>query len=69
MNKTELLKNIFDNAHNGVYVDLNTLPEGISREVVEKNLLWIELQHCTDEARKEEIKAILYPVDEEEGEE
>jgi len=68
MNK--LLKQIFDLAHQGVYVNLENLPQDISKEVVEKNLLYIELQNLlkTDNNKKriEEIKAILYPPIEEE---
>ena len=67
MNKTELLKQIFDKAHNGNY-NIPELPEGISREVVEKNVLYIELQNLIrdngSQERIEEIKAILYPVEE-----
>lgn len=72
MNKTELLKQIFDKAHNGNY-NIPELPEGISREVVEKNVLYIELQNLIRDngsrERIEEIKAVLYPPEEnEEGE-
>ena len=67
MNKTELLKNIFDLAHNGNYT-IPELPQGISREVVEKNVLYIELQNLKkangDSERIAEIEAILYPPEE-----
>ena len=70
MENYELLKSIFDEAHKGNY-NIPELPEGISRDVVEKNVLYIELQNLKksngDENRIAEIEAILYPV--EEGEE
>lgn len=63
MDKTKLLKNIFDLAHQGIYVPLDNLPSGISKEVVEKNLLYIELKNLlktgNNSARIEEIKSIL----------
>ena len=66
-----LLKSIFDKAHEGIY-EIPELPEGISREVVEKNVLYIELQNLKksngDSNRIAEIEAILYPVVEEEEE-
>ena len=72
MNKTEFLKEIFDKAHKGDY-NIPELPEGISREVVEKNVLYIELQNLIrdngDQERIEEIKSVLYTLEEnEEGE-
>lgn len=72
MNETEFLKEIFDNAHNGNY-EIPELPETISREVVEKNVMYIELQNLLrdggSEERIEEIKSILYPPEIEGGEE
>lgn len=69
MTNYEFLKSIFDNAHKGIYI-IPDLPQNISREVVEKNLLYIELQNLIrdhgNENRIEEIKAILYPLEEEE---
>lgn len=69
MNNTEILKNIFDLAKQGKEVDLNNLPSDISKEVVEKNLLYIELKNLVktngDPARIEEIKNILNPPQEE----
>lgn len=63
MDKTKLLKNIFDLAHQGIYIPLDNLPSGISKEVVEKNLLYIELKNLlktgNNSARIEEIKSIL----------
>lgn len=64
MTDTELLKKMFDMAHNGVYdINLNGLPSNISREVVEKNILYIELQNLIknngSQDRINEIKAIL----------
>ena len=67
MNETELLKEIFDKAHKGDY-NIPELPENISREVVEKNVLYIELQNLIryngSQERIEEIKAVLYPPEE-----
>ena len=67
MDKTKLLKEIFDKAHQGNYEILG-LPEEISREVVEKNVLYIELQNLLksggNQERVEEIKSILYPPEE-----
>lgn len=67
MNKTEFLKEIFNKAHKGDY-NIPELPEGISREVVEKNVLYIELQNLIknggSEERIEKIKAVLYPLEE-----
>lgn len=69
MNNTEILKNIFDLAKQGKEVDLSNLPSDISKEVVEKNLLYIELKNLVktngDPARIEEIKNILNPPQEE----
>lgn len=69
MNKTQLLKNIFDVANKGVVVNINNLPIGSSREVVEKNLLYIELKRLVKNGgnidRINEIKGILYPIEEE----
>ena len=70
MDKTKLLKEIFDKAHQGIYdVDYESLPSEISREVVEKNVLHIELKNLIDKggdpARIEEIKSILNPPVEE----
>lgn len=69
MNNTELLKEIFDKAHQGIYdIDLSTLPSDISREVVEKNILYIELKNLVknggSQSRIDEIKAILNPPEE-----
>lgn len=64
----DLLKAVFDLAHRGIYVDVNTLPDGISKEVVYKTLLYIELQnlikHNGDKNRIEEIESILNPPEE-----
>lgn len=70
MNNTELLKEIFDKAHQEIYnVDLDKLPSDISREVVEKNILYIELKNLVknngNPERIEEIKLILNPPQEE----
>ena len=69
MDNSKILKSIFDLAHTGIYTDVNTLPKGISKEVVYKNLLSIELQNLvasgTSLERQEEIKTILNPPEEE----
>ena len=69
MDNSKILKSIFDLAHAGIYTDVNTLPKGISKEVVYKNLLYIELQNLvasgTNLERQEEIKTILNPPEEE----
>ena len=69
MNETELLKEIFDKAHQGIYdINLDNLPSDISREVVENNILYIELQNLVKNGgsreRIEEIKSILNPSEE-----
>ena len=65
----EFLKSIFDNAHNGNY-NIPELPADISKEVVEKNVLYIELQNLLknneSQERIDKIKSILYPSEEEE---
>ena len=67
MNETKFLKEIFDKAHKCDY-NIPELPENISREVVEKNVLYIELQNLIryngSQERIEEIKAVLYPPEE-----
>lgn len=72
MNNATLLKRIYDLAHQGIYIPLTNLPNGISKEVVEKNLLYIELRNLMksgkNPARIEEIKSILITQDSEEGE-
>ena len=71
MKDYEFLKQIFDNAYNGIY-DIPELPEHISKEVIVKNVLYIELQNLKksngDTNRIAEIEAILYPSEEENGE-
>ena len=68
MNKTQLLKDIFNLAQAGIQVDLNNLPADVSKDVIEKNLLYIELKDLIknngSEQRIAEIRAILYPVEE-----
>ena len=44
MNSTQILKEIFDLANQGKNVDISNLPNDISKDVVEKNLLYIELK-------------------------
>ena len=68
MNSTQILKEIFDLANQGKNVDISNLPNDISKDVVEKNLLYIELKRLVanngDVVRIEEIKSILNPLDE-----
>ena len=70
MDKTKLLKEIFDLVHQGRYdINLDNLPSDISRDVIEKNILYIELKNLINQggnpARIEEIKSILNPPVEE----
>ena len=71
MSDYELLKSIFENAHKGIY-EIPELPEGISREVVENNVLYIEMCNLkksnSDSDRIAEIESILYPPQEDEEE-
>jgi len=71
MDNTKLLKEIFDKAYQGDY-EIPELPEEISREVVEKNVLYIELKNLLksggSQERIEEIKSILYPPEIDKGE-
>ena len=65
MSKTKILESYFNLLDNGVEVDINSLPDGISKEVVYKMTLYKELKKLvasgTNIARQEEIKAILNP--------
>lgn len=69
MNNTKLLESIFNLAEQEIYVIPNDLPSGISKEVVEKNILYIELKNLIktngSQERIAEIKAILNPPQEE----
>lgn len=69
MNKTKLLKNIFDLAEQGIYVPVENLPTDISKDVVEKYQLYIELKNLIknngNPERIAEIKLILNPPQEE----
>lgn len=69
MDNTQLLKDIFNLAQAGIQVDLDNLPEGVSRDVVEKNLLYIQLKRLVknngDRNKIEEIKNKLNPTDKE----
>lgn len=70
MDKTKLLKNIFELAEQGIQVPLDNLPSDVSKDVVEKQLLYIELKNLVknggSQARIDEIKSILNPPQEEE---
>lgn len=65
MNNADLLKNIFELAQQGIYIPVDNLPSDISKDVVSKKLLYIELQNLVknngDINRIEEIKLILNP--------
>lgn len=69
MDKTKLLKNIFELAEQGIRVPLDNLPSDVSKDVVEKQLLYIELRKLVknggSQERIDEIKAILNPPQEE----
>ena len=69
MNRSEILKSYFNLIDNGIAVDINSLPEGISKEVVYNATLYKELQRLEksggSQERINEIKAILYPPQEE----
>ena len=68
MDKTKILKNIFELAEQGMKVDIENLPHSISKDVVEKQLLYIELKNLVkrggNAARIDEIKQILNPKEE-----
>lgn len=70
MDKTEFLKSIFVLANQGIQVPLDNLPKDISKEVVEKNLLLIELKNLKknngNPGRIAEIENYLNPPIEEE---
>ena len=70
MTNTELLKNIFNLAKQGIYTSVENLPSDISKEVVEKEMMQIELKNLLksngSQERIDEIKAILSPPQEEE---
>lgn len=70
MGNSKILKQIFDLAKQNIYSDVDNLPTDISKDVVEKNILYIELRNLLrsngSQERIDEIKAILYSPDEEE---
>ena len=70
MNKTKILESYFNLIDNGISVDINSLPEGISKDVVYKMTLYKELKHLVktggSQARIDEIKLVLHPPQEEE---
>lgn len=70
MNKSKILESYFNLIDNGAAVDINSLPVGISKEVVHKITLYKELKKLvasgTNPERQEAIKAVLYPPQEEE---
>lgn len=69
MDKTKLLANIFGLAEQGIFISLDKIPDDVSKDVVEKNLLYIELRNLVknggSEERINEIKAILSPKEDE----
>lgn len=66
-----LIQDAYDRVANGESVSIDEIPlnEFFSKEVIEKNLLYIELRRLVrlgeNPARQEQIKAILNPVEEE----
>lgn len=70
MNETKILESYFNLIDNGIAVDINSLPDGISKDVVYKMTLYKELKKLvasgTNPERQEAIKAVLYPPQEEE---
>ena len=70
MNKSKIVENYFNLIDNGISVDINSLPEGISKEVIYKATLSKELEKLEktggNQERIDAIKAILYPPQEEE---
>lgn len=72
MNNSEILKNIFALKEIGLDVDISKLPSDISRDVVQKNLLQIELKQLKNNGgnieRIREIELILNPPEETGGE-
>lgn len=73
MNNTKLLEGVFDLAKSGIKVNIDNLPKDISKEVVYKSLLYAELRELVKENKNQEridqIKAELYPKEEEINEE
>ena len=69
MDKTKLLANIFGLAEQGIFISSDKIPDDVSKDVVEKNLLYIELRNLVknggSEERINEIKAILSPKEDE----
>ena len=65
MTDYDLLKSIFDLAHQGIYANIDNLPSNISKDVVQKNIMYIELQNLKksngDTQRIIELHDILYP--------
>ena len=69
MNETQILKSYFNLIDNGIVVDINSLPDGISKDVVYKTTLYKELKKLVktggSQERIDAIKAVLYPPQEE----
>lgn len=72
MNNSEILKNIFALKEIGLDVNISNLPSEISKDVVQKNLLQIELKQLKNNGgnieRIREIELILNPPEETGGE-
>lgn len=70
MNKSKILESYFNLIDNGIAVDINSLPEGISKDVVYKTTLYKELKQLVknngSQERIDAIKSVLYPPQEEE---
>ena len=70
MNETKILESYFNLIDNGIAVDINSLPDGISKDVVYKMTLYKELKNLVKNGGSQEridaIKSVLYPPQEEE---
>ena len=69
MNETKILESYFNLIDNGIVVDINSLPDTISKDVVYKTTLYKELKRLAalgiNPERQQEIKEILSPKEEE----
>ena len=69
MNNTKILESYFNLIDNGIVVDINSLPDDISKDVVYKMTLYKELKYLVatkgSQERIDEIKSVLYPPQEE----
>lgn len=69
MNETKILESYFNLIDNGIVVDINSLPNTISKDVVYKTTLYKELKKLValgiSPERQQEIREILNPKEEE----